>query len=381
MNRRVSFLPPKVFYFCYYAAGAALIPYLALYYASTGLNGRAIGLLTGLPPLVTLVAAPLWGGLADAGSRHKQLLLLAIGGAIAMVLGLSTAAGFLGMLAFVLLYAFFNAPIVPLVDSTVLAMLGPAKQRYGKQRVWGAIGWGISGLSMGIVIEQLGLPVAFYGFALLMGGGFLAAMQLPVAATSIGSRYWDGLRLFLGRRAWVVFLLAVYSSSIAGGIYNNFLFLHLQALGASSSLMGLSLMVATVSELPVFFYADKLLQRWGPRGVLMIAMGAAVVRMFAYALMPAAWWVLPIHLLHGLTFSALWAAGVANADALAPAGMGATAQGIFVAVTFGFGTATGALLGGLLYDTVGGTAMFAAAGMIVLAGLLYYGAAGREPGS
>ena len=70
--------------------------------------------------------------------------------------------------------------------------------------------------------------------------------------------------------------------------------------------------------------------------------------------------------------------GVAYADALAPAGMGATAQGIFVAVIFGFGTATGALLGGLLYDTVGGAAMFAVAGFVVLAGLLYYAVAGRE---
>ena len=374
-------LAPKVYYFSFFAAGAALLPYLGLYYASIGLNGRAIGLLTGLPPLITLVAAPLWGGVADAAQRHKQLLLTAITGAMVMVLALSAAQGLGWLMVCVLLYAFFSAPIVALVDNTVLAMLGPEKDRYGKQRVWGSIGWGVSGAVMGIVIQRLGLQVSFYGYVAFMAVGLLAASRLPVAAASIGVRYWEGLRVFLGNREWTVFLVAVFSASITMGMYNNFLFIYLDQLGAPKTLMGASLVAATLSELPVFFYADKLLARGGRRGVLMIALAASVVRMFAYAWMPAAWWVLPIHLLHGLTFSALWAAGVANADALAPAGMGATAQGLFGSVVFGFGAATGALLGGFLLESVGADTMFGIAGGIVLAGLVFYALMSRAPGA
>jgi predicted MFS family arabinose efflux permease len=102
------------------------------------------------------------------------------------------------------------------------------------------------------------------------------------------------------------------------------------------------------------------------------------VRMFAYAAMPAAWWVLPIHLLHGIAFSAMWVAGVANADALAPEGLGATAQGMFSAVTFGIGSATGALLGGLLYEDLGAVTMFRVAGIIVVIGLIFYVFMGRQ---
>lgn len=42
---------PKAFYFFFYAAAASLIPFLSLYYEHLGLNGRQIGLLTGLMPL------------------------------------------------------------------------------------------------------------------------------------------------------------------------------------------------------------------------------------------------------------------------------------------------------------------------------------------
>ena len=47
--------PARTFYFLYYAALAALMPYLAIYFASRGLSGLEIGILTSILPLVTMV--------------------------------------------------------------------------------------------------------------------------------------------------------------------------------------------------------------------------------------------------------------------------------------------------------------------------------------
>src|SRR4051812_1334028 len=82
---------PKLFYFCNFAAMAAIMPFLALYYKQVGLTGREIGLVASLSPLVSLLAAPLWGGLADATQQHRRLLFLAISGFLAAVLALSFA--------------------------------------------------------------------------------------------------------------------------------------------------------------------------------------------------------------------------------------------------------------------------------------------------
>ena len=48
--------------------------------------------------------------------------------------------------------------------------------------------------------------------------------------------------------------------------------------------------------------------------------------------------------------------------------MGATAQGLFTATVLGLGGAVGALVGGLLYDSLGAAAMFkwTAAGALVV---------------
>jgi PPP family 3-phenylpropionic acid transporter len=74
-----------------------------------------------------------------------------------------------------------------------------------------------------------------------------------------------------------------------------------------------------------------------------------------------------LQLFAGLTFPAMWVAGVSYADDNAPAGMGATAQGLFGAMVFGFGMAMGGFLGGLLLANLGGQGMYLVVGVIVLA--------------
>ncbi|MCB0096756.1 MAG: MFS transporter, partial [Caldilineaceae bacterium] len=76
----------KAFYFCYFGAMAALMPFLVLYYEQIGLSGRQIAVLAALPPLMNLFAAALWNGVADAFNQHKRLQMVAIAGAIGMAL-------------------------------------------------------------------------------------------------------------------------------------------------------------------------------------------------------------------------------------------------------------------------------------------------------
>ncbi len=362
----------KSFYFLYYAAAAALIPFLAIYYEQLGFSGRQIGLLAALPPLIILISAPLWGAVADATKQHKSLLLSAITGALVVVFLFSRTTAFAWIIPVIVVYAFFTAPVMPMVDASTMDWLGEGRNLYGRIRLWGAIGWGLSAPLIGWLIEGSNIRWAFYGYIVLMLVGLVIAWLLPIRETSGQQPFWSGIRLFAGNRAWLLFLAVVFVSGMCMAMISGFLFLYMNDLGASKTLMGFTLTVATISELPIFFYSNRLLNRWGARGLLLVALAAYVVRALAYTFFSEPWVFLIIQLLHGLTFSAMWVAGVSYADSLAPEGLGATAQGLFSAVLFGLGGIAGGLIGGLLYDELGAVAMFRWAATFALVGLVIF---------
>ncbi|MCB0141848.1 MAG: MFS transporter, partial [Caldilineaceae bacterium] len=296
----------KAFYFCYFGAMAALMPFLVLYYEQIGLSGRQIAVLAALPPLMNLFAAALWNGVADAFNQHKRLQMVAIAGAIGMALLVSQFKGFGQLTGAVALWAIFTAPIMPLADNAALNLLQGRKHLYGRLRLWGAVGWGLMAPISGLLVERFGLSWTFYAYAAILGGGIIAIWRLPLDSVQMGTPFWQGLTSFVRNRAWLIFLLSVFIAGVGSGVINSYLFLYMQSLGASSTLMGIALTVATVSELTVFATSDRLLRWLGVRWLLVLAFGAVIVRMFAYAAISQPVLVLPVQLLHGLTFSAMW---------------------------------------------------------------------------
>src|SRR5436190_479351 len=159
---------PFLFYFFYFAAGAGLFPYFALYYQSLGLSGAEIGLLAGLAPLITLIGAPFWTGIADASHRHRLIMSLTLLGVIVTTLIIPALHSFALLLPFILLYSFVSAPIPSLGDSATMATLGEERAQYGRVRLGGTIGWGIMAYVAGILIDRNGIVWAFWIFAVGM---------------------------------------------------------------------------------------------------------------------------------------------------------------------------------------------------------------------
>ncbi len=152
---------------------------------------------------------------------------------------------------------------------------------------------------------------------------------------------------------------------------SSFYPLFLQRLGGGEELFGFSLAVATLSELPIFFFSARLLRRWGTSSVLILALVVFVLRWLLYSLAWTPELAVAGQALHGLSFSALWVAGVSYAERHAPPGLRATAQGIFSAALYGV-AALGSVLGGLLYAATGPVALFQVAALMAALALLAF---------
>ena len=347
----------KASYFCFFAARAAVMPFLALYFESLGLSGRQIGFLAGIFPLAGLVGAPLWGALADISRRHKTILSVSIAGAIIFALVLSQVTVFALLIPVVVFYSLFASPIFPLTDNAVMTLLAERKDQYGRQRIWGAVGWGLAAPLIGHLIEINDLHWAFWGYACIMFVGFLIVQKIPFRQVSKQVPFWQGARTLLSNRSWLLFLSLVFVGGVVG-VINSYLFLFMNELGASKTMMGFALTVATASELPMYFFADRLLARWSAKGLFVFGTIMYVFRAMALSYIQMPWMVLITQLLHGLSFSTMWVAGVSYSDEIAPYGLGATAQGLFTGVYMGIASAVGAFLGGVLYQDFGGAIMY-----------------------
>jgi PPP family 3-phenylpropionic acid transporter len=350
-----------------FASGACVFPFFVLYYQSLGFTGTQIGLITGLTPLITLVSAPLWTNLADATRRHRLLMSVLILAAALVVSAFPFFRTFGPVLVIAVIYAAAGAPVISFADNATMATLGDEKALYGRVRLGGTFGFGVAALLVGFLVEGYGIRMAFW-----MGGALqllaLLASQ-PLTHRAIKSAEVKAGRvtdLFADRR-WLPFLMLAFAAGLGFAVSNTYLFPYMEELGASTFTMGLALTLATVAEVPVFFFGNRLIERFRPFSLLLLAMllsGARLV-FFVFATTPE--FVLFLQFLNGLTFPVLWLAGVAYADEHAPPGMGATAQGMFSATVFGFGAAVGGLTAGLLLEYVGGRGMFLSFGVTVLA--------------
>jgi PPP family 3-phenylpropionic acid transporter len=367
----------KAFYFSYFAALGGYIYFLTLYYKQIGLDDRQIGLVAGLPPLMSLIGAPLWGQLRDRVGGGRWLLPLACLATLPLVYLISLTRSFALIIPLTLAYAFFQAPIAPLGDHLTLTMLGERRHLYGQQRIWGAIGFGLSAWATGALAERFGLGWIFAIYIGLMVLCALIALNLGAPGRPPAPEEHQGsasLGALLRRTDWQMFLLSIFLVGASINAANNFFPLFLQGLGGGAELFGFSIAISTLSELPIFIFSARLLRRWGAERILIVSLALFVLRWLFFSIAWSPGVAVAGQALHGVTFSALWIAGVSYAEQQAPARLGATAQGLFSGTIYGI-SAVGTVAGGLIYAAAGPAALFqASAAVVVLALLVFHGA-------
>ena len=360
---------PFSFYFLYFAAFASLLPYFVLFYQNLGFNGAQIGLLTGVPPLVTLVGGPLLTGVADSTRRHRLIMGLGLAVTIGVMLIMPSMKEFVIVFILIIIFNIFISPVSPLADSATMSMLGEERAMYGRIRLGGTIGWGLVAPIAGTLVEMHGLRIAFLIFSGIMFINFFVSQKFSFGKKEEQAAGNGGIRTLLADRRWIFFLLISFLGGVGAFSVAAYLFPYMAELGANEGQMGIALTIATLTEIPVFFFGDRLVRRFGSYGLFMIALVLIGIRSLLYAVVDSTLQVFILQVFSGMMFPALWLAGVSYADEYAPAGLKSTAQGIFGAVMFGFGSAVSGFVGGLLLESLGGRGMFLVLGIAILVGL------------
>jgi len=363
----------KLYYLVFFAAIGSLAPYFNVYLGSQGLSGSQIGLLGSIPPIIALLANPFWGAIADRWQIHQQVLALCTLGAGLLTFPFLWVTGFWPLLLLVVTMIFFRAPAPSLVDSAVMDMVGRTGASYGRQRLFGSIGFVAFSFGLGQMLTTDNLDAIFWLHALLLAiGCTLLGLMLPVERISERVNLLAGLKRLLQQPGYPSFLTMNVLMGAGAATFFGFIGLHVLALGGTEAQVGMVYALNAVTEIPVMFAGGALLARFRPARLIVVGLVgfAAVYIVMAQATSPTLI-LLAVPAL-GALYAGYWMSVVSYAAQSAPNGMRATGQAIVGAAQGGLGWAMGSVIGGVLWENFGGAAVLWAAAAIMLTAALVY---------
>ena len=174
---------------------------------------------------------------------------------------------------------------------------------------------------------------------------------------------WIWLSLFRSAR-FNIFLFVVWGISFLATSSEAMLVVFISTLTSDTSMIGWCTAVQCLSELPFFFFSDRILELLKPRLTILISIIVLVIRNSVMSQMTQAWMVLPVQMLNGLSVVLFWVAAVEVSRQNAPtAGLQASSQGL-LAFMKAMGGVGGNLVGGWMFATHGPTYMYRAKAMM-----------------
>ncbi|TVQ88002.1 MAG: MFS transporter [Chromatiaceae bacterium] len=375
------------FYFFHFGSLAALAPFWGPYLLERGFAATAIGALMAILMGSKVVAPNLFGLIADHSGRRMPLVQVGSLLAPLFFTGVFVADSFWLMAVVMAIFTSFWNATLPLMESVTFNHLGTQVSRYASVRVWGSIGFILVVAAVGWWQEQGGTAVVPLAVLMMYLGMLTASLTIPdcdplrarlagripgnrqpVAAGQADER---SLRVILRRPEVLLFLLTCLLMQSSHGAYYVFYSIHLEAQGFSSGAVGQLWALGVACEVLLFLRMRWLLERVGARRLVLASLALALLRWVLIGL-----WadqlalVIAAQVLHAFTFGAFHASAIHLTHHYFPGRTQGRGQALYNSLSFGVGGASGSLLSGLLWDSVGATASFLVAASIAGLGLL-----------
>lgn len=265
-------------------------------------------------------------------------------------------------------------------EGAVISIVREQKADYGLQRVYGSIGGMISSPLSGLLIDYASkgkgytdFRPAFYLYAVLKisSGALMLGIDLEFKQPA-QNLLQDVITVFKNIEIVVLFI-ACFIMGTAWGYIESFLFWLLQDLGASRSLMGITITVGGVAGLPLLVLSGPIIKKLGHANVLFIGFIFYAIRLLGYSLIYNPWLCLVFEALESVTSSLSFTAAVTYAAKLSSTTTDTSVQGLLGGIYYGVGKGSGSLIGGYLMKFFGTRPTYQMfAGATLVTGCIYY---------
>lgn len=315
--------------------------YLPEWLRRTGLDTAQIGLVLASATWLKIPVTLLAGNLADRLGRRKRVLLI-IAVMVALLVPLLLAVR--GYLWLCLLWACLGAlssTMVPITDSISVTAVRREGLTYGRMRMWGSLGFLVASVVGGMIIREFGSDWVVW--LLFLGAVALLFFVAKIPDYETRRPMQKGLVLLpvFQIPGFVVFLLVAALLMASHAALYSISTVRWVGAGIELPVIGLLWATGVIAEIFIFFVSARVIARWSPWQLLLIA---GVVGCVRWSLMAVIIDVVPlffIQSMHAITFTFTQLAVVSFIERNVPEEMTSSAQTIYDSCALGviFGVA------------------------------------------
>lgn len=375
LPRNKSAIKLSLFYFFFFAYVGVLMIYMPNLLHSLGYSPWQIGVVFAAIPLVRFLSPFLF-------LKHLRVTqqMYVMSNIIFFLLALSffvTIHHFWLFLLNHLLLGFCVTVILPYIETTALSDLG--KERYGKVRLYGSVGFILVALGMASLSEELLIVLSV--FALIVALTVLSALSVAHEEEAEADRKpEEGKKQFDLFAHWP-FWANLFLMQMSFGAFYNFFTIYETEHGISMETISWLWTFGVVCEIGMFLFQGYLLKKHRLSLLVQLTTFATALRWLLLYLFPAS---LPFVFIsqgfHALSFALYHTAVIAYLHQIYVRKN--LAQQFYSGIAYGLGLMAGSLVAGAVY---GEYLFLISAGIALLAGVILFlehrsGCSGYQPG-
>ncbi len=315
------------------------------------------------------IAPNIWGWIADHTGQRMPIIRSASLISTLIFCSVFWAEGFWQFALAMTLFSFFWNASLPQFEAVTFSYLGTDVHQYSRIRLWGSIGFIITVVGVGALLDYYPISHLPIVILLLYFAIWLSSLWVPEHQGAVHHPAQGSILTVLKKWPVQALLLVCFLMQASHGVYYSFYSIYLEENGYSSTLTGQLWALGVVAEVGIFVIMHWLLQHYSARQVLIVSLLLAALRWSIIALYPEQLpFMLFAQLLHAATFGTFHAAAIHLIHHYFTGRHQGRGQALYASISFGAGGAVGSLISGYLWSSAGANSTFMlSAAMVIFA--------------
>ncbi len=275
----------------YYSAICVSFSYFIPYFIHLGMDDLTIGIVNSVMMASTFFAQPLIGVISSRLKSVKPLLavLISVSAIAVLLLRTGTQSMFTTVASVIIIAACFRG-LGGIVDvwSVRITMAG-VRLNYGFTRGMGSLFYSITAISFGYLLNHFEITVISYAFVLFCMLTLVAVMLIKEPAeraVALPTKRKQNYNIIYKNPQYMAFLIAAFLVNIGANTAFNFLPTLMYYNGADSSVLGITLFVSAMFEIPAMLCANYIKKYISIPTLMKICFAAYFVKVLLTAAAP-----------------------------------------------------------------------------------------------